>query len=78
MHDRGMGNDGCFAYLTTRMKTVVGMRMSSERKRTERSQANNQPEGNQRTEYLKDSAFHRLLCLGPRRVICQGPQEQND
>jgi hypothetical protein len=60
------------------MKTVVSMRMSGERKRTERSQANNQPEGNQGTVYLKQAAFHRLLCLGPRRVICQGPQEKND
>jgi hypothetical protein len=45
MHDRGVGNDGHFAYDTTLMKTVVGMRMNSERKCTERRQANSQRQG---------------------------------
>jgi hypothetical protein len=73
VQDRGMGNDGRFADYTILMKTAVGMTMSSERKCTERSQANNQPQGNQPTKYLKHAQFHRLLCLGPHPVICQGP-----
>jgi hypothetical protein len=78
MQDRGMGNDGRFAGYTILMKTVIGMPMSSERKRTERSQAHNKPQGNQPPKYLKHAPHHRLLCFGPHRVICQGAQEQND
>jgi hypothetical protein len=78
MQDGGMGNDGRFADYTILMKTAVGMPMSSERKYTERTQANHQRQGNQPTKYLRQAPFHRLLCLGPHPVICQGPQEQND
>jgi hypothetical protein len=78
MQDRGMGNDGRFAGYTILMKTVVRMLMSSQRKCSERSKAHNKPQGNQPTKYLRHAPFHRLLCLGPHRVICQGSQEQND
>jgi hypothetical protein len=77
LHDRGMGNDSRFAYYTTLMKTVVGMRMNCERKCSEHSQANSQPQSKQLPEYLKHAPFHLLLCLGPHRVICQGQEPQN-
>jgi hypothetical protein len=78
VQDRGLGNGGCLADYTILMKTIVGMAMNSERKYTERSQANNQRQGNQPTKYLKHAPFHGLLCLLPHPVICQGSQEQND